>query len=235
MTTDGATATAVLTVEEEGEYHIATSFNAAPVQLTDNYFIDVQADNRPVVKVVKPGRDWRASNIEEVLVRVEATDDFNLDRLELNYAINGGEWQVAALEADGDYALTEEVLFLEEMRAERTPFVSNAASNIFDIINSNELEIETLEETQEAQDEGPQVDFLHEPSPEAIFKGLLPKFIEVKIYSALMESLASELRSLTPMATVTPASRAARHSKSTSGPGMVTALRCNSTNSSRSG
>ncbi len=36
------------------------------------------------------------------------------------------------------------------------------------------------------------VDFLLEPSPEAIFDHLLPKFIEVKIYSALMESLASE-------------------------------------------
>ena len=44
----------------------------------------------------------------------------------------------------------------------------------------------------EGADEGPQVDFLLEPSPEAIFKGLLPKFLEVKIYSALMESLASE-------------------------------------------
>ncbi len=36
------------------------------------------------------------------------------------------------------------------------------------------------------------VDFLLEPSPEAIFEHLLPKFLEVKIYSAIMESLASE-------------------------------------------
>ncbi|MBU0755906.1 MAG: ATP synthase F1 subunit gamma [Planctomycetes bacterium] len=36
------------------------------------------------------------------------------------------------------------------------------------------------------------IDFLLEPSPKAIFQGLLPKFLEVKIYSALMESLASE-------------------------------------------
>ncbi|MBT8441005.1 MAG: hypothetical protein KJO76_01370, partial [Gammaproteobacteria bacterium] len=153
MTTDGTTATAVLTVEEEGEYHIATSFNAAPVQLTDNYFIDVQADNRPVVKVIKPGRDWRASNIEEVLVRVEATDDFNLDRLELNYAVNGGEWQVASLEADGDYSLTEEVLFLEELTAERAPVVSSAAPNLFDIINADDLDLEV---PQEEEDQEPQ-------------------------------------------------------------------------------
>ena len=34
----------------------------------------------------------RASNIEEVSVRVEASDDFGLDRLELHYAVNGGDW-----------------------------------------------------------------------------------------------------------------------------------------------
>ena len=36
------------------------------------------------------------------------------------------------------------------------------------------------------------IDFLLEPSPAAVFEHLLPKFVEVKIYSALMESLASE-------------------------------------------
>jgi F-type H+-transporting ATPase subunit gamma len=46
--------------------------------------------------------------------------------------------------------------------------------------------------TEESGEAGKGVDFLLEPSPEAIFQGLLPKFLEVKIYSALMESLASE-------------------------------------------
>jgi len=44
--------------------------------------------------------------------------------------------------------------------------------------------------TEEKDDQA--VDFLLEPSPAAILQGLLPKFLEVKIYSALMESLASE-------------------------------------------
>ena len=39
------------------------------------------------------------------------------------------------------------------------------------------------------------VNFLLEPSPEAVFEHLLPKFVEIKIYSALMESLASEYAS----------------------------------------
>jgi hypothetical protein len=140
MSTSGGVATAVLTVEEEGEYHIATLFNDDPVRLTDSYFIDVQPDSRPVVKVVKPGRDWRASNIEEVLVRIEASDDFDLDRLELNYAVNGGEWKVANLEVDGDYSLTEEILYLEELRALPTAGGASAPPNIFDILTPEDVD-----------------------------------------------------------------------------------------------
>ena len=62
------------------------------MNLTDDYLIELIPDDKPVVKVLKPGRDWRASNIEEVTVRVEANDDFGLDRVEVRYSINGGEW-----------------------------------------------------------------------------------------------------------------------------------------------
>ncbi len=47
-------------------------------------------------------------------------------------------------------------------------------------------------EEERKGDEERSVDFLLEPSPRAILQGLLPKFLEVKIYSALIESLASE-------------------------------------------
>ncbi|MFH1999693.1 MAG: ATP synthase F1 subunit gamma [Planctomycetota bacterium] len=51
---------------------------------------------------------------------------------------------------------------------------------------------ESLLTSSSAKEDKANVDFLLEPSPEAILEGLLPKFMEVKIYSALMESLASE-------------------------------------------
>ena len=115
MTTDGAVAAANLEVSESGEYFISTFFNDDPVRLTDDYFIDAIPDTKPAVDVVRPGRDWRASNIEEVSVRVEASDDFALDRLELHYAINGGDWNVVELDTEGAYALSDEILYLEEM------------------------------------------------------------------------------------------------------------------------
>ncbi|HEY8519799.1 MAG TPA: hypothetical protein VIN61_06955 [Gammaproteobacteria bacterium] len=112
---------ATLQVDEEGEYYVSTLFNDASVKVTDDYFIEVEPDDKPVVKIVKPGRDWRASNIEEVTVRVEATDDFGLDRLELRYSINGGEWQTVQLPVDGKQALAEEILYLEDMRQLERP------------------------------------------------------------------------------------------------------------------
>src|SRR5690606_28385825 len=69
----------------------------------------------PVVNVVKPGRDWRASNIEEVSLQVEANDDFGLDNVELRYSINGGEWHSVPIAADGPSAVGEQILYLEDM------------------------------------------------------------------------------------------------------------------------
>ena len=116
MRTDGAVATATLQVNDEGEYFISTLVEQDPVRLTDDYFISVVPDNEPVVRVTRPGRDWRASNIEEVTVGIEASDDFGLDSLELRYTVNGGEWRTIELAADGTEATGEEILYLEEMR-----------------------------------------------------------------------------------------------------------------------
>ena len=138
MTTEGAVATATLQVQEEGEYFVSTFFNSDPVRLTDDYFIDVVPDNKPVVEVVRPGRDWRASNIEEVSLRVEASDDFELDRLELHYSINGGEWNVVDLDVQGAYTLSEEVLYLEELGK------SVGANNLLDLLTENDAPAETV-------------------------------------------------------------------------------------------
>ena len=116
MQTEGNLSTATLTVSEDGEYHIATLINDDSVQLSDDYFITVVPDNEPVVKVVQPGRDWRASAIEEVAIAVEATDDFGLNTVELRYSVNGGEWETVALETEATASNDEAVLYLEDMR-----------------------------------------------------------------------------------------------------------------------
>ena len=144
MTTDGAAATGVLEVSESGEYFVSTFFADDPVRLTDDYFIDVIPDSKPEVSVVRPGRDWRASNIEEVSVRVEASDDFGLDRLELHYSVNGGEWNIVELDVDGTHALSDEVLYLEELGK------TVGADNLLDLLEGNRLTVDRLDEVRDA-------------------------------------------------------------------------------------
>ena len=45
---------------------------------------------------------------------------------------------------------------------------------------------------EDGEEAGDDVDFIIEPDAEAILEHLLPKFLEVKVYSAILESLASE-------------------------------------------
>ena len=115
MQKDGNANTATLEIKKDGQYFVSTLFNNDSVKLTDDYLITVVPDQKPVVKVLKPGRDWRASNIEEVGVRVEASDDFGLDNVELRYSVNGGEWKSTPVKIDGAHALDTQTLFLEDM------------------------------------------------------------------------------------------------------------------------
>ncbi len=120
QTADGVL-TGALEVAKDGEYYVSTLFNGDSVKLTDDYLITLIPDDKPVVKVVKPGRDWRASNIEEVTVRVEASDDFGLDRVEVRYSVNGGAWATAPIDVDGKSVIGQQVLYLEELTQEVRP------------------------------------------------------------------------------------------------------------------
>ncbi|HEX5498238.1 MAG TPA: F0F1 ATP synthase subunit gamma, partial [Thermomicrobiales bacterium] len=42
------------------------------------------------------------------------------------------------------------------------------------------------------QETGVYTDYIFEPSPEAVLRNLLPRYVEVQIYQAMLESIASE-------------------------------------------
>ena len=79
-----------LRIDKDGVYHIAAIYDGEPVRLTEDYFIDVTEERAPAVRIRRPGRDYRASPIEEIRVEVEAEDDFGLEELTLFYSVNGG-------------------------------------------------------------------------------------------------------------------------------------------------
>ncbi len=68
-------------MKKSGHYRIATRFLDEVVALTPDYLIEVAPDEKPDVRVMKPGKDYRATAIEEVPVRVQARDDYRLEAL----------------------------------------------------------------------------------------------------------------------------------------------------------
>jgi len=105
-------------ISEDGQYYVAARVGSELVRLTDDYFIKVLEDGKPDIKLVRPGRDWNASSIEEVTVSVEAKDDYALESLQLRYAVNGGEWQSVPLSVEGEQVELDHVFLLEQMQTE---------------------------------------------------------------------------------------------------------------------
>lgn len=112
----GATTSGSFQVKQEGHYRIATRFLGEVVPLTPDYLIEVVEDQKPEIRIVRPGRDYRATALEEVPVRIEARDDFRLDALELHYSVNGGEWRKERLPAGTVDVQAAALLRLEEMQ-----------------------------------------------------------------------------------------------------------------------
>src|SRR5215831_14368699 len=47
-------------------------------------------DQKPLVQFTKPGRDMKATKLEEVFTELKAEDDFGVRQLELHFSVNGG-------------------------------------------------------------------------------------------------------------------------------------------------
>ena len=69
-----------IAVNKPGRYQIGARVANEFVPLSDEYAIEVVPDEKPTIEIRKPGRDWRATSIEEVPVRIHAEDDFRLAR-----------------------------------------------------------------------------------------------------------------------------------------------------------
>ena len=88
---DGLRTTGRLKVGKQGEYFVAAMYRGEIVRLTQDFFISVVPDEKPVVKFLRPGRDSKATSIEEVVTEFQARDDFGLRSFDLYYSVNGGE------------------------------------------------------------------------------------------------------------------------------------------------
>ncbi|MEO1034230.1 MAG: hypothetical protein AAFX44_01595 [Pseudomonadota bacterium] len=112
---DTSPATVSFVVANDGEYHVAARVGDEQVRLTDDYFVTVEEDEAPDIRFAQPGRDWKASQVEEVTTTLVVSDDYRLDRATLNYSVNGGDWQTVEFEPDGAELEAEHVFFLESL------------------------------------------------------------------------------------------------------------------------
>jgi hypothetical protein len=116
-----------LTVSGSGYYRVELRDHRQQVhRASPEYRIEALADQGPILRVSKPGRDVRASKIEEVFLEVEAEDDYGLTQVELLYSVNGGDEQrVSLYRGRGQRELRAgHTLFLEELGLEDGDFVS---------------------------------------------------------------------------------------------------------------
>ncbi len=116
-------------VEKAGFYEVELMrTDGELVPASPKYAIDVLTDQPPSVSFSKPGRDTRASNIEEVFLEARADDDYGIDALTLVYSVNGEEEQSISLFRAGGRPMPEvtagHTLFLEELGLEPGDLVS---------------------------------------------------------------------------------------------------------------
>jgi len=118
-----------LTVERETFYRIELEGpNGRYVVGSPEYLVEPLDDQPPAVTIVEPGRDTRASPIEELYVEVEAEDDLRVGSVELVYSVNGGAETAILLHrtaAGGTRDVSAgHTLFLEEFGLEPGDVVS---------------------------------------------------------------------------------------------------------------
>jgi len=101
-----------IAMAKDGAYHVAGTADGKPVRLSEDYFIATDKAESPQIAIEKPGRDYRASPIEEVTVGVKGGAQFGLRDMHLHYSVNGGpDKDIAMLnkpgarDADGKYTL----------------------------------------------------------------------------------------------------------------------------------
>ncbi len=89
------------------------------------YFVRVMDDRPPEVRILRPAGDRGATRLEEVTIEARAEDDYGVQRLELVYAVRGGEEKVVPLGGDGStVAAGRHTLYLEDLGVQPGDFIT---------------------------------------------------------------------------------------------------------------
>lgn len=127
MNITGRTGTADMTVSTDRSYRIvATDFEQLATDNPDVYFIRAIPDEPPTLVLHSPGRDQEVMPLEEVVLEVEAHDDYGLSQFTLHYT-RIGEEEVAIdflPEQQTRNIVGNQLLYLEDLGVQPGDFIS---------------------------------------------------------------------------------------------------------------
>jgi hypothetical protein len=99
MKQQGPDFTGELTVAGDTSYYIElVSVDGEAYRGSNEYDISVLTDQPPVISFDKPGRDKKATNLEEVFTQARAEDDYGVVSMDLHFSVNGGEEKTVNLQ-----------------------------------------------------------------------------------------------------------------------------------------
>ena len=129
MRLQGADFVGELTVAGDTSYYIELVSNDGEAYRGSNeYDVSVLADQPPVISFDKPGRDRKATNLEEVFTQARAEDDYGVVSIDLHFSVNGGEEKKVNLQQltrESARSLTGAyTFFLEEYHLKPGDFIS---------------------------------------------------------------------------------------------------------------
>jgi hypothetical protein len=129
MRVQGSDFVGELTVSGDTSYYIElVSTDGEAYRGSNEYDVSVLADQPPVISFDKPGRDKKATNLEEVFTQARAEDDYGVVSMDLHFSVNGGQEKTVNLQQ-----LTREsarslsgayTFFLEEYNLKPGDFIS---------------------------------------------------------------------------------------------------------------
>ena len=141
---EGQIATTELIVDRTTTFRVELENTAGAEYLSlSEYAMEALDDQKPLVQFTEPGRDYRASTVEEIFTELEAEDDLGIETLDIIFAVNGGEEQsidlftnngTAPKEISGSYTF-----FLEEYEIQPGDFITYYGKAVDSNRPSNEV------------------------------------------------------------------------------------------------
>jgi hypothetical protein len=118
-----------LTVSGDTSYYIElVSVDGEAYRGSNEYDVSVLSDQPPVISFDKPGRDRKATNLEEVFTQARAEDDYGVVSMDLHFSVNGGAEKTVNLQQltrESARSLTGAyTFFLEEYNLKPGDFIS---------------------------------------------------------------------------------------------------------------